>query len=70
MQAQVHSVLHQFAHDVRNAISPLSCAVEIMGNKADEATMARALPMARSQIKEISRLVNNLLIANPEVFTS
>jgi signal transduction histidine kinase len=50
------------AHELRNSIGPLAAAVEIMGSgRASPAMLARTLPLARQQIKHMSRLVNDLL---------
>jgi signal transduction histidine kinase len=50
------------AHELRNSIAPLSAAVEIMGSgRASPAMLARTLPVARQQIKHMTRLVNDLL---------
>ncbi|WP_158513951.1 sensor histidine kinase [Ramlibacter tataouinensis] len=50
------------AHELRNALTPLSNAVEIMGGgRADAAVLARTLQMARQQIKHMNRLVSDLV---------
>jgi len=50
------------AHELRNIIAPLANAVEIMGSgRANDAVLARTLPLARQQIKHLSRLVNDML---------
>src|SRR4051812_11010831 len=46
------------AHELRNAIAPLASAVEIMGSgRANASVLAKTLPMARQQIKQMTRLV-------------
>jgi len=50
------------AHELRNIIAPLANAIEIMGSgRANEAMLARTLPLARQQIKHMSRLINDML---------
>jgi signal transduction histidine kinase len=50
------------AHELRNMISPLSCALEILDvGRMDPESMDRALPVARRQVDHMCHLIEDLL---------
>jgi signal transduction histidine kinase len=50
------------AHELRNMMAPLDAALEILErSQGDPATVGRALPVARRQVRHLSHLVDDLL---------
>ncbi|MGE5170305.1 MAG: ATP-binding protein [Rudaea sp.] len=61
-QRQVNEFLAMLAHELRNPLAPLQSALDVLERKPDEPAVAHwALPLMRRQVRQLARLVDDLL---------
>jgi K+-sensing histidine kinase KdpD len=62
MEGRRNAYLATVAHEMRNAIGPLTCLVDILALRAaDSPELSELVPVARRQMRQLARLTEDLL---------